>query len=126
MPLVLELVQEGLTNTQDVGGLWQVEGGRILEAGERVGDFSSVRRVSCGTEEQNTAMVWMTVFFLEERPPQNITHARFAQLQQRRGDRQRERGVRGLRDADSQAVPAGPEQRQAQHTDDRLKRAMIG
>jgi len=73
LPLVLDLVQECLTNTQDVGGLWQVEGGRVLEAGERVGDFSTVRRVSCGTEEQNTAMVWMTVFFLDERPPQNIT-----------------------------------------------------
>jgi len=29
--------------------------------------------VSCGTQEQNTAMLWVTLFFEGEKPPENIT-----------------------------------------------------
>ena len=29
--------------------------------------------MSCGTEEQNTAMLWVTLFFEGEKPPENIT-----------------------------------------------------
>jgi len=54
-------------------GLWQVEGGRVLEKKKQVANYSSVKRVSCGTQEQNTAMLWMTLFFGGEKPPENIT-----------------------------------------------------
>ena len=52
---------------------WQIEGGKVLEKDKQVANYSSVKRVSCGTEPQNTAMLWVTLFFLEEKPPQNMT-----------------------------------------------------
>ena len=36
-------------------------------------NYSSVKRVSCGTTEQNTAQLWVTLFFLGSHPPENIT-----------------------------------------------------
>src|SRR6266849_1512459 len=33
----------------------------------------TVKRVSCGTTEQNTAQLWVTLFFLGGNPPENIT-----------------------------------------------------
>jgi hypothetical protein len=72
--LKLELVRECLNNVDDVAGRWQIEGGRVLDARRRhVANYSSVKRVSCGTHEQNTAMLWITLFFIKEKPPQNIT-----------------------------------------------------
>jgi hypothetical protein len=62
-----------LNNVTDVAGLWQVEGGRVLEHQKQVANYSSVKRVSCGTEAQNTAMLWVTLFFEGEKPPENIT-----------------------------------------------------
>jgi hypothetical protein len=62
-----------LNNAEDAGGRWQIEGGRVLEARKHVGNYSSVKRISCGTEEQNTAQLWVTLFFFKEKPPQNIT-----------------------------------------------------
>ena len=44
-----------------------------MEGGKQVGNYSSVKRVSCGTTQQNTAMLWVTLFFLGEKPPENIT-----------------------------------------------------
>ena len=45
---------------------WQIEGGKVLENGKHVANYSSVKRVSCGTIEQNTAQLWVTLFFLGE------------------------------------------------------------
>src|SRR5438477_11556338 len=70
-----ELVRECLNNVEDVAGRWQIEGGRVVQGkGQRhVANYSSVKRVSCGTEEQNTAQLWLTLFFLKGRPPENMT-----------------------------------------------------
>jgi hypothetical protein len=62
-----------LNNVDDPAIRWQIEGGTVLEGGRHIADYSSVKRVSCGTTEQNTAQLWVTLFFLGERPPQNIT-----------------------------------------------------
>jgi hypothetical protein len=68
------LQRQCLTNIDDAAMRWQIEGGKILENGGHVGDYSSVMRVSCGTTEQNTAQLWLTLFFLGEKPPpQNMT-----------------------------------------------------
>jgi hypothetical protein len=29
--------------------------------------------MSCGTTEQNTAQLWLTLFFLGQKPPENMT-----------------------------------------------------
>ena len=34
---------------------------------------AALSRVICGTIEQNTAQLWMTLFFLGSKPPENIT-----------------------------------------------------
>ena len=73
MSLTYTLVRECLNNVNDLAGLWQVEGGRVLENQKQVANYSSVKRVSCGTEQQNTAMLWVTLFFEGEKPPENIT-----------------------------------------------------
>ncbi len=49
---------------------------RDNQSGEskKVGNYAVTRRVtSGGTDAQNTAMVTLTIFFLREKPPQNIT-----------------------------------------------------
>lgn len=71
--LKLTLERKCLNNVEDAGGRWQIEGGQVFEEKRHVGNYSSVKRVSCGTGEQNTAQLWMTLFFLKEQPPQNIT-----------------------------------------------------
>jgi hypothetical protein len=73
MALTYTLVRECLNNVTDVAGLWQIEGGKVLQNQAQVANYSSVKRVSCGTQQQNTAMLWVTLFFLEGAPPQNIT-----------------------------------------------------
>ena len=73
MSLTYTLVRECLNNVTDIAGLWQVEGGRVLEKKKQVANYSSVKRVSCGTQGQNTAMLWVTLFFEGEKPPENIT-----------------------------------------------------
>ena len=73
MSLTYTLVRECLNNVTDVAGLWQVEGGKVLEKETHVANYSSVKRVSCGTEQQNTAMLWITIFFIKAKPPENIT-----------------------------------------------------
>ena len=73
MSLTYTLVRECLNNVEDIAGRWQIEGGKVLERQKHVANYSSVKRVSCGTQEQNTAMLWLTLFFLKEKPPQNIT-----------------------------------------------------
>jgi hypothetical protein len=73
MPLTYELVRECLNNVDDIAGRWQIEGGRVLQRNKQVANYSSVKRVSCGTEEQNTAMLWITIFLLKGKPPENMT-----------------------------------------------------
>ena len=73
MALTYTLVRECLNNVDDAAGRWQIEGGRVLEKDKHVANYSSVKRVSCGTHEQNTAMLWITLFYIKEKPPQNIT-----------------------------------------------------
>ena len=73
MVLNYTLVRQCLNNVDDEAGRWQVDGGQVLEGKNHVANYSSVKRVSCGTQEQNTAMVWMTLFFIGAKPPENIT-----------------------------------------------------
>jgi len=71
--LTLTLVRDCLNNVDDGAGRWQIEGGKVFEKKEHVANYSSVKRVSCGTHEQNTAMLWITLFFLKGKPPENMT-----------------------------------------------------
>jgi hypothetical protein len=67
------LQRDCLTNVNDPGMSWQIEGGKVLQNGKHVANYSSVKRTSCGTTEQNTAQLWVTLFFLGGNPPENIT-----------------------------------------------------
>lgn len=71
--LTLTLVRDCLNNVEDGAGRWQVEGGKAFQGKQHVANYSSIKRVSCGTHEQNTAQLWVTLFFLKGRPPENIT-----------------------------------------------------
>jgi hypothetical protein len=71
--LTYTLHRDCLHNVDDPGMRWQIEGGKVLENGTHVANYSSVKRVSCGTTEQNTAQLWVTLFFLGAHPPENIT-----------------------------------------------------
>lgn len=73
MALKYTLVRECLDNVDDNAGRWQIEGGKVMRLRRHVANYSSVKRVSCGTHEQNTAMLWITLFFLDDRPPENMT-----------------------------------------------------
>jgi hypothetical protein len=73
MALTYTLVRECLNNVEDVAGRWQIEGGKVMQKKKHVANYSSVKRISCGTREQNTAMLWITLFFLGEKPPENMT-----------------------------------------------------
>jgi hypothetical protein len=67
------LQQDCLNNVDDPGMRWQIEGGKVLENGKHIANYSSVKRVSCGTTEQNTAQLWLTLFSLSGNPPENMT-----------------------------------------------------
>jgi hypothetical protein len=71
--LTYTLHRDCLYNEDDSGMGWQIEGGKVLQNGKHVADYSSVKRMSCGTREQNTAQLWVTLFFLGKKPPENIT-----------------------------------------------------
>jgi len=71
--LTLTLVRDCLNNVDDIAGRWQIEGGKVFDKKQHVANYSSVKRVSCGTHEQNTAMLWITLFFLRGKPPENMT-----------------------------------------------------
>ncbi|MEJ0078001.1 MAG: hypothetical protein WDO17_21695 [Alphaproteobacteria bacterium] len=73
MALTYELQRDCLNNAEDAGGRWQIEGGKAFEEKKHVANYSSVKRVSCGTQEQNTAQLWLTLFFIGQKPPENIT-----------------------------------------------------
>lgn len=72
----LVLTQASLQNDPDAEGLWQYEGGPVSCLGGTavIGHYAKTKRVSTvGTGPQNTAMVTMTIFFLPDSPPKNIT-----------------------------------------------------
>ena len=72
--LELELKPHRLENVDDKAGLWQFEGGRVFQKGKHVANYATVRRVvKKGTQEQNTAMLTTTLFFVGKQPPENIT-----------------------------------------------------
>jgi hypothetical protein len=71
--LAYTLHRDCLNNVDDPGIRWQIEGGKVFDNGKQVANYSSVKRVSCGTTEQNTAQLWLTLFFLGRKPPKNIT-----------------------------------------------------
>src|SRR5260370_28841625 len=52
--LTYTLHRDCLHNANDPGMHWQIEGGKVLENGKHVANYSSVKRVSCGTTEQNS------------------------------------------------------------------------
>lgn len=70
----LTLQRETLKNVDDAAGRWQHEGGKVLKGGSHVGHYAATRRVTFGgTDAQNTAMTTLTIFFLGEKPPENLT-----------------------------------------------------
>jgi len=71
--LTYELVRECLNNVEDVAIRWQISGGKVFQRKKHVANYSVVKRISCGTMEQNTAQLWMTLFFLGAKPPENMT-----------------------------------------------------
>jgi streptogramin lyase len=73
LTLTYTLHRDCLHNVDDAAMRWQIEGGKVLEDGRHVANYSSVKRVSCGTTQQNTAQLWVTLFFLGASPPENIT-----------------------------------------------------
>jgi hypothetical protein len=66
--LTYTLQRDCLTNVNDPGMLWQIEGGKVLQNGKHVANYSSVKRTSRGTTELNTAQLWVTLFFLGGNP----------------------------------------------------------
>ena len=56
MSLTYTLIRECLNNVEDVAGRRQ-EGGKVMQKEQLVANYSSIKRVSCGTNEQNTAML---------------------------------------------------------------------
>ena len=73
MALTLTLERTVLNNVDDAAGRWQFEGGRVFEDKRDVGFYASTKRVVFGaTDAQNTAMLTLEMFFLPNKPPQNI------------------------------------------------------
>lgn len=78
MALTYHMSRGCLDNVEDSAGRFQIEGGKLSDAKKQpVGTYSIVRRISCGTEQFNTAQVWMTLFFGKlpdtKRAPENMT-----------------------------------------------------
>ena len=74
MHLIYQLKRETLRNVDDAAGRWQFEGGEALLDGKIIGHYASDKRIVFrGTEAQNTAMLRLTLFFLDREPPENIT-----------------------------------------------------
>ncbi len=73
----LTLARTSLTNVSDAAGLWQHEGGNIVKAGVKVGQYALHRRVTTGGTglPLNTAMTTITLFLSTAAgsAPQNVT-----------------------------------------------------
>jgi hypothetical protein len=73
-PSVLTLKREVLENVDDSAGRWQFTGGKVYQGKEHVAYYAGTKRVIFGaTDPQNTASLTITIFFIGEKPPQNIT-----------------------------------------------------
>jgi hypothetical protein len=73
MALTFNLQPATLNNVQDPAGLWQYEGGILLENGEKIGRYATAKRtVVQGTDAQNTAMLTIQLFFDGATPPQTL------------------------------------------------------
>jgi len=67
-------VRTSLKNVDDLAGRYQYAGGKVYENGKHIAQFASTKRiVTGGTDVQNTAMLTVTIFFLGQKPPENIT-----------------------------------------------------
>jgi hypothetical protein len=74
--LTMTLTRASLTNVDDAAGRWQHEGGGVFCASDnsQIANYALYRRVTTGgTDNQNTAMLTLTIFFLGRPPPQNLT-----------------------------------------------------
>jgi hypothetical protein len=78
MALVLKFARRALTNVDDPAGLWQFEAGSVTHGNQHVANYSSIKRVTFnGTDQddQNTANLTITIFFIGSHPPESITLA---------------------------------------------------
>ena len=72
--MTLKLNRKVLKNVDDDAGRWQYEGGQALVGRRIVANYASTKRVTFGaTDNQNTAMLTITLFFKGKKPPENIT-----------------------------------------------------
>jgi hypothetical protein len=76
MPLLLKFTLKALTNVDDPAGRWQFEGGSGMQDNRPVTNCASFKRVTFyGTDQdnQNTASVTTTIFFVGAHPPESMT-----------------------------------------------------
>jgi hypothetical protein len=76
MSVTLQLTRKTLTNVNDAAGRWQFEGGAVALTGKHAANYASIKRVTTGgtdQDNQNTASVTTTVFFVGAHPPESIT-----------------------------------------------------
>ncbi|MCI5223019.1 MAG: hypothetical protein D3924_10175 [Candidatus Electrothrix sp. AR4] len=73
--LKFKLERECLDNLEDKAGRFQISGGKVYFKKKHVANYSTIKRISCGTRKQNTAMLWISIFFLgkKKKPPENMT-----------------------------------------------------
>jgi len=72
--LEVVLVYSSLKNVDDSAGRYQYAGGKVYENGEHIAQFASTKRIiTGGTDFQNTATLTVTIFFLGQKPTENIT-----------------------------------------------------
>lgn len=74
--LTLNLTRKALNNVDDIAGRWQFEAGSVMERKKHVANYASVKRVTFqGTDQdnQNTASLTITLFFIGSHPPKSIT-----------------------------------------------------
>lgn len=63
----LTLTQHSLSNVDDAAGRWQFEGGEVFQQNIHIANYASTKRVVIGgTEVQNTAMLTLTLFFINQ------------------------------------------------------------
>jgi len=78
MTLILKFDRTALTNVDDPAGRWQFEAGSVAHNNQHVANYSSIKRVTFqGTDQdnQNTANLTITIFFIGKHPPESITLA---------------------------------------------------
>lgn len=76
MPTTYHFVRRSLNNVDDVAGRWQHEGGEVTLKNKKVGYYASYKRVTWGgTDQDNTAMLTVTIFLEKSRTGcyENIT-----------------------------------------------------